>query len=52
VIKVLEPEDQTLKFSSVYTDEAFGEETGVRYYYLRITQTNNHIGWSGPVWVV
>jgi len=31
-----------------FTDEHFA---GSSYYYLRLIQKNNHIGWSSPIWV-
>ena len=34
-----------------FTDQDFGSSSGVLYYYLRVIQINEHIGWSSPVWV-
>jgi hypothetical protein len=51
VIKVFEPEGQSVDFATSYSDDTFNEEREVLYYYLGVIQTNNHIAWSSPVWV-
>jgi Protein of unknown function (DUF3604) len=34
-----------------WTDSTPVREDGVLYYYSRVTQKNNHLAWSSPVWV-
>ena len=46
VIKTWEPGEDTL-------DVAFEDEglTPADWYYLRVTQTDDHMAWSSPIWV-
>ena len=50
VIKSIKVEG-TLKQTGSFTDVEFASSSNVLYYYLRVIQENNHIGWSSPVWV-
>ena len=34
-----------------YTDDENRHTSDKLYYYVRVIQENNHIGWSSPVWV-
>ncbi len=34
-----------------FTDVDYSSSMDSQYYYLRIIQENDHIGWSSPVWV-
>lgn len=34
-----------------YTDDENRHTSNTLYYYVRVIQENNHIGWSSPVWV-
>jgi len=39
------------EFSVEFTDkEAFSKKSGVLYYYARVTQKNEQLAWSSPVW--
>lgn len=49
---------ETVDFSSgskthkgTFRDVDYLDEKDVLYYYLRVTQENNHMAWSSPVWV-
>jgi hypothetical protein len=41
----------TLKQTGSFTDMEYASSSNILYYYLRVIQENNHIGWSSPVWV-
>lgn len=45
------PEDAVTRFSAAFTDQEYSQEKDVRYYYVRVIQENEQIGWSSPVWV-
>nr|MBD3620897.1 DUF3604 domain-containing protein [Sunxiuqinia sp.] len=49
VIKSWKPKNGDQVFVVDYTDEHYTKEKGVLYYYLRVTQTDEHLGWSSPV---
>jgi hypothetical protein len=58
VIKTFEPNSHKLEF--VFDDMeaadkaaivAKGKDSPFVYYYLRVTQSDGHIGWSSPIWV-
>ena len=34
-----------------YTDEHYGKETDVLYYYVRGIQNDKHLAWSSPVFL-
>lgn len=51
VIHTLKPASGLMKVTGEWSDANFGDEPGVLYYYLRVTQKNNHLAWSSPVWV-
>ena len=34
-----------------FIDTSLDKTSKVLYYYLRVIQENDHIGWSSPVWV-
>jgi len=50
VIKSISVGDR-LKQQGSYTDTDFPTSSKVLYYYLRVIQENEHIGWSSPVWL-
>ena len=43
--------DNELNFTKSFTDEDYQSEKEVLYYYIRVTQKNNAIAWSSPIWV-
>ena len=51
VIKTFEPTDSLQLFQGEFTDNSYQDEQEVLYYYLRVIQKNEHIGWSSPVWL-
>lgn len=51
VIKGIQP-GSGLNQKGNFTDNDFPISSGILYYYLRVTQENEHIGWSSPVWVI
>jgi hypothetical protein len=51
VIRSFEVKPGNNKFSVNYLDKEAYSESGVLYYYARITQENNQIAWSSPVWI-
>ena len=50
VIKVIEPKGNPFDYKGDFSDES-SDFQEVTYYYLRVTQDNNHIAWSSPVWL-
>jgi len=51
VVHVCEPAAPSRKAGGEWTDLAPTRDEGVLYYYARVTQKNNHLAWSSPVWV-
>jgi len=51
VVHVYEPDTTTNQTKGEWTDATPVPEDGVLYYYARVTQKNNHLAWSSPVWV-
>ena len=51
VIHSLKPAAGSLSETGEWVDADFKNETGRLYYYVRVIQKNNHIGWSSPIWV-
>ena len=51
VVHVYEPDATTNQTKGEWTDAAPVPEDGVLYYYARVTQKNNQLAWSSPVWV-
>lgn len=51
VVKTFEVPKGKDKFSVLYTDSDAAKESGVLYYYVRVTQENEQIAWSSPVWL-
>ena len=51
VVHVHEPTATSRKLVGEWTDPVPAREDGVLYYYARVTQKNNHLAWSSPVWV-
>lgn len=51
VIKTWNAPDEEKEFSVSYADEAFNAEKEVLYYYVRVTQKDNEIAWSSPIWI-
>lgn len=51
MVKSWKPEKGDEIFTVSYTDEQFGKETDVLYYYVRITQVDGHLAWSSPVFL-
>jgi len=51
VIRTWTVEDETNDFSNSYTDNDYKKEKEVLYYYVRVTQKDNQIAWSSPIWI-
>jgi hypothetical protein len=52
VVRSFDKAQNQLKFATSFSDKNYKKENeGVIYYYLRVIQENNHIGWSSPIWV-
>jgi hypothetical protein len=45
------PDRGSKTFSFQYTDNDYFKEKEVLYYYVRITQINEQMAWSSPVFV-
>lgn len=50
VVKEIFPSGSRRVFEDSWIDTEYLAETGVCYYYLRITQENLQMAWSGPIW--
>jgi hypothetical protein len=51
VIHSITPAPGSMRETGEWVDADFKNESGVLYYYIRVTQKNNHLGWSSPIWV-
>ena len=51
VIQSWKPENGNDSFSMKFIDESFEKENDVLYYYVRVTQKDEHFAWSSPVFV-
>lgn len=51
VIQTWKPEQGNEIFSLEYSDKYFDKEPDVLYYYVRVTQTDEHLAWSSPVFL-
>ncbi|MFC1652230.1 DUF3604 domain-containing protein, partial [Planctomycetota bacterium] len=51
VIASLSQAEGQKTFQGEFQDDGVADEHGVLYYYLRVTQTNEQIAWSSPIWV-
>ena len=51
VVHVDEPAVTSRKAAGEWTDPDPTWTEDVLYYYARVTQKNNHLAWSSPVWV-
>jgi len=51
VLKTWIPEPGATTFTIQYADDDYRIETKVLYYYVRVTQVNEQIAWSSPVFV-
>jgi hypothetical protein len=51
VVHVYEPGATTHQIKGEWTDATPIPNDGVLYYYARVTQKNQHLAWSSPVWV-
>jgi len=51
VIKEYKITESSLLFRETFKDENYMSEKEVLYYYVRVTQQNNEIGWSSPIWI-
>ncbi len=51
VIASLDQAQGQMAFTGEFRDEAPAVDGEVLYYYLRVTQTNEHMAWSSPVWI-
>ncbi|MGQ8335481.1 DUF3604 domain-containing protein [Sunxiuqinia sp. A32] len=51
VIKEYTVAGGSLEFNEQFVDELYQDESDVLYYYVRVTQKNNEIGWSSPIWI-
>ncbi|MEQ9286147.1 MAG: DUF3604 domain-containing protein [Cyclobacteriaceae bacterium] len=51
VIETITPTENTRQYSSEFSDSGFKNAGDVLYYYVRVIQKNQHIGWSSPIWV-
>ena len=51
VVHLYEPAVPSRKVAGQWTDPAPTRDEDVLYYYARVTQKNNHLAWSSPVWI-
>lgn len=51
VVHTFEPASASRQAAGEWTDANPNHDEGVLYYYARVTQKNNHLAWSSPVWV-
>jgi len=51
VVKSWKPEKGDEIFTVSYTDGDYGKEKDVLYYYVRVTQSDEHLAWSSPVFL-
>lgn len=51
VIKEYKVTNGSLVFNGSFADENYQDEKNILYYYIRVTQQNNEIGWSSPIWI-
>ena len=51
VVKSWTPERNGKTFSIQYADNDYKKEKDVLYYYVRVTQTDEHLAWSSPVFL-
>ena len=51
IVHVYEPVLATRQAVGEWTDSEPVRDGGVLYYYARVTQKNQHLAWSSPVWV-
>jgi hypothetical protein len=51
IVHVYEPVLATRQAAGEWTDSEPVRDDGVLYYYARVTQRNQHLAWSSPVWV-
>jgi len=51
VVHVYEPTSARCSAAGEWTDANPNHDEGVLYYYARVTQKNNHLAWSSPIWV-
>jgi hypothetical protein len=51
VIKEYDFSNNETTFSTEFVDADFKNENKVLYYYIRVIQKNNEIGWSSPVYI-
>lgn len=51
VVHLHEPATPTQRITGEWTDPHPGNDDCTLYYYARVTQKNNHLAWSSPVWV-
>jgi hypothetical protein len=51
VVHTYEPASASRQAVGEWTDANPNHDEGVLYYYARVTQKNNHLAWSSPVWV-
>ena len=51
VVHVHEPASGSHQAAGEWIDPNPNHDEGVLYYYARVTQKNNHLAWSSPVWV-
>jgi hypothetical protein len=51
VVHVYEPQNATKEAAGNWIDSTAENLRDGSYYYLRVTQRNNHLGWSSPIWL-
>jgi len=51
VVHSITPAPGSMRETGEWVDADFKNESGVLYYYIRVTQKNNHLGWSSPIWI-
>lgn len=51
VVHTFEPAPASRQAAGEWTDSNPNQDEDVLYYYARVTQKNNHLAWSSPVWV-
>lgn len=51
VVHTIQPAPGTKQYTGDWADTEFQDQSGAPYYYIRVSQKNDHLAWSSPIWV-